>query len=107
VECSARRHDGEIHLTVRDNGRGISPEFLPHVFERFRQEDASATRAYFGLGLGLSIAKHLVEAHGGTVEAQSDGHGKGSTFTIKLPVASASGIGLRPGAVGASESMTA
>ncbi len=86
VECAIRRHDREVHVTIQDTGRGIAVEFLPHVFERFRQENATTTREHFGLGLGLSIAKHLVEAHGGTIEAQSDGRGCGATFTVKLPV---------------------
>ncbi len=89
VECSVRRHDREVHIAVQDTGRGIASDFLPHVFERFRQEDSSPTREQFGLGLGLSIAKHLVEAHGGAIEAHSDGHGRGATFTVKLPVAGA------------------
>jgi signal transduction histidine kinase len=70
---------------VKDNGQGITPTFLPHVFERFRQQDASSTRAASGLGLGLSIAKHLVELHGGTIAADSAGDGRGATFTISLP----------------------
>ena len=72
-------------MTVQDNGRGISPSFLPHVFERFRQQDASSTRATFGLGLGLAIAKDLVELHGGTITALSGGDGQGATFVIRLP----------------------
>jgi signal transduction histidine kinase len=70
---------------VADNGRGISPQFLPYVFDRFRQQDASTTREAFGLGLGLSIAKHLVELHGGTIEAFSAGAGQGATFVVMLP----------------------
>jgi PAS domain S-box-containing protein len=85
VESSVRRVDRQVHIVVQDSGRGIAVEFLPHVFERFRQEDSSATREFFGLGLGLSISKHLVEAHGGTIEAHSDGRGRGATFTVKLP----------------------
>jgi signal transduction histidine kinase len=85
VESSVCRVDRQVHIIVQDSGRGIAVEFLPHVFERFRQEDSSTTREFFGLGLGLSISKHLVEAHGGTIEAHSDGHGRGATFTVKLP----------------------
>jgi PAS domain S-box-containing protein len=85
VESSVSRVDRQVHIVVQDSGRGIAVEFLPHVFERFRQEDSSTTREFFGLGLGLSISKHLVEAHGGTIEAHSDGHGCGATFTVKLP----------------------
>src|SRR5262249_50560308 len=73
-------------LTVTDNGQGIRPDFLPHVFERFRQGDATSTRAYGGLGLGLAIVRHLVELHGGTVSASSAGEGQGATFTVQFPV---------------------
>ncbi len=73
-------------ITVSDTGAGIAPEFLPHVFERFQQADAGSRRQYGGLGLGLSIVKHIVELHGGTARVESAGSGKGSTFTIDLPV---------------------
>lgn len=73
-------------IQIIDTGCGISAEFLPHVFERFRQADASMTRSYGGLGLGLAIARQLVELHGGTLQAQSKGEGQGSTFTIELPL---------------------
>jgi signal transduction histidine kinase len=72
-------------ITVRDSGRGIRPEFLPHVFEPFRQADASITRTSGGLGLGLALVRHLVEAHGGSVSASSDGPKRGSTFVVTLP----------------------
>jgi CheY-like chemotaxis protein/anti-sigma regulatory factor (Ser/Thr protein kinase) len=82
------RHDGpEIKLVVTDSGEGISPAFLPYVFDRFRQADSSSTREHGGLGLGLAIVRHLVELHGGRVEATSEGAGRGSTFTVILPVA--------------------
>jgi len=85
VEVSVSRVDGQIQIAVIDNGQGIAPSFLPHVFERFRQQDASSTRATFGLGLGLSIAKQLVELHGGTISAHSEGEGRGASFTVRLP----------------------
>jgi len=73
-------------IQVRDSGIGLTPEFLPFVFDRFRQADPSITRSHSGLGLGLSICKHLVELHGGTIRADSEGLGKGATFTIRLPL---------------------
>jgi PAS domain S-box-containing protein len=85
VEIHVQRTPEGLQIAVRDNGQGISPSFLPHVFERFRQQDASSTREVFGLGLGLSIAKHLVELHGGTITAQSAGDGRGATFTVRVP----------------------
>ncbi|SNT32456.1 MHYT domain-containing protein, NO-binding membrane sensor [Noviherbaspirillum humi] len=74
-------------VTVTDSGIGIAPDFLPHVFDRFRQADASTTRQHGGLGLGLSIVRHLAELHGGAVSASSSGAGQGATFTLRLPVA--------------------
>ena len=76
-----------VSLQVMDTGQGISPEFLPHVFDRFRQADASSTRSHGGLGLGLAIVKQLVELHGGDVVAESGGVGQGTTFTVLLPIA--------------------
>jgi signal transduction histidine kinase len=77
--------DGHASLVVRDSGEGISPELRPHIFDRFRQGDSSSTRAHGGLGLGLALAKHIVDAHGGTIEAHSDGSGHGSTFSVRIP----------------------
>jgi PAS domain S-box-containing protein len=84
--------DGQAVLHVSDSGVGIAPEFLPYVFDRFRQADSSTTRAHGGLGLGLALVSHLVEMHGGSVEAHSDGRGQGAVFTIRLPLADASGL---------------
>ncbi len=88
VEVRLERVGDYLEICVSDNGIGVSREFLPHVFERFRQADSSSTRAHGGLGLGLAIVRHLVELHGGTVLAHSDGEGKGTRFTVNLPVAS-------------------
>jgi signal transduction histidine kinase len=85
VEIHVHRSDGELQIQVRDNGQGIKASFLPHVFERFRQEDSTTTRETSGLGLGLSIAKQIVELHGGTITAVSDGDNKGSTFHVRVP----------------------
>src|SRR6185295_12382713 len=75
-----------VRLRVSDSGPGIPPEFLPHVFERFSQADASSARAHGGLGLGLAIARHLTELHGGTVGVESPGETDGTTFTVTLPL---------------------
>ena len=77
--------DGAVDLLVSDTGIGISHAFLPHVFERFRQEEAGTTRRYGGLGLGLAIVRHLAELHGGSVLAESAGEGRGATFRVRLP----------------------
>jgi PAS domain S-box-containing protein len=79
-------HPTHAQITVTDTGKGINPDFLPHLFESFRQEDISITRQYGGLGLGLAIVRYLVEAHGGTITADSPGEGLGATFTITLPL---------------------
>jgi signal transduction histidine kinase len=76
---------GHVSIDVIDDGRGIDPEALPFIFDRFRQADGSTTRSYGGLGLGLAIVRHLMESHGGTVSAASEGSGRGSRFTIRLP----------------------
>ncbi|HYP51901.1 MAG TPA: hybrid sensor histidine kinase/response regulator, partial [Pyrinomonadaceae bacterium] len=89
VEVAAECSDSHVTLSVSDTGRGISPEFLPHVFDRFRQADSTTTRRHGGLGLGLAIVRHLVELHGGTVTAESPGEGLGTTFSVSLPLAAA------------------
>ncbi|WP_390841956.1 MULTISPECIES: ATP-binding protein [Nostoc] len=85
VEIRLERLDGFAQIIVSDTGKGIHPDFLPHVFDYFRQEDGATTRKFGGLGLGLAIARHLVELHGGTVWADSPGEGQGATFTVRLP----------------------
>jgi signal transduction histidine kinase/CheY-like chemotaxis protein len=85
--------DDDVRLSVTDNGRGIEGDFLPHIFERFRQADSTSTRAHAGLGLGLAIVRHLVELHGGRVTAESAGADQGATFTVTLPAASAGAVG--------------
>jgi signal transduction histidine kinase len=85
IALSAKPIDGRITVQVSDTGIGIKPEFLPHVFERFRQADSSTTRRHGGLGLGLTIVRYLVEVHGGLVSAESKGEGAGATFTVTLP----------------------
>jgi signal transduction histidine kinase/ActR/RegA family two-component response regulator len=86
IDVIVQRVDSHVQIDVRDTGMGISAEFLPHLFERFRQADSSTTRKYGGLGLGLSIVKQLVELHGGSVGAESGGKGQGATFTVALPL---------------------
>jgi hypothetical protein len=78
--------ESAVQIRVEDNGRGINPAFVPYVFDRFRQDDSTSKRAHGGLGLGLAIARHLVELHGGTIEVKSEGEGKGATFMVTLPV---------------------
>jgi signal transduction histidine kinase len=86
VSVSVEAHDHELEIRVADTGAGIAPEFLPHVFERFRQSEGGPARKLGGLGLGLSIVHHVVTAHGGTVRADSEGPGRGATFTVRLPI---------------------
>jgi PAS domain S-box-containing protein len=96
VDVHGQVADGEVRISVTDNGQGISPAFLPYVFERFRQQDASMTRSAFGLGLGLSISKQLVELHGGTISAVSPGDGQGATFIVRVPAVPYASAGARP-----------
>ncbi|HEY0370760.1 MAG TPA: CHASE domain-containing protein [Thermoanaerobaculia bacterium] len=86
VLVTLRGEERDATIEVRDTGEGIDPEFMPHLFERFRQADSSATRSHMGLGLGLAIVRHLVELHGGTIAAESRGAGKGATFRVRLPM---------------------
>ncbi len=103
VQIRSERVNSHLEIVVSDTGQGIAPGFLPHVFDRFRQADQKTSRQYGGMGLGLAIVRHLVEMHGGTVRANSDGEGKGATFTVMLPIAplyqvDASGGRVHPGA---------
>ncbi len=86
VEVELKTIDSSAQIQVRDTGKGIKPEFIPYVFDTFRQADSSITRTFGGLGLGLAIVRHLVELHGGTVKAESSGEGQGATFTVTLPL---------------------
>jgi signal transduction histidine kinase/ActR/RegA family two-component response regulator len=85
IQVYLQRINSHVEIVVSDSGSGIAPDVLPFIFERFRQADSSSTRAHGGLGLGLALVKHLVELHGGTVVAQSEGDGKGATFVVTLP----------------------
>ncbi len=92
IEVGLQRVNSEVEIFVGDSGEGIRSEFLPYVFERFRQGDGKTTRLHSGLGLGLAIVRHLVELHGGTVNAHSDGPGRGATFKLRLPVLSINSV---------------
>jgi signal transduction histidine kinase len=83
VELAAT--DEAVRIRVHDTGEGIEPDFLPHIFDRFRQADGSMTRRHGGLGLGLAIVRHLVELHGGTVDITSAGRGQGTMVTLRIP----------------------
>ncbi|HST53840.1 MAG TPA: PAS domain S-box protein [Pyrinomonadaceae bacterium] len=89
VKVSVERLPAHVRIAVSDTGEGVAPDFLPHVFERFRQADGSTTRRHGGLGLGLSIVRYLVEAHGGTVHVYSAGRGQGATFAVDIPASGA------------------
>jgi len=86
IHVALERVNSHVEISVEDTGKGIQPDFLPYVFDRFRQEDSGTTRRQGGMGLGLSIVKQLTEMHGGTVRAKSRGEGQGATFTVELPV---------------------
>jgi CheY-like chemotaxis protein len=86
VKLSASKSNEQLQLIVQDNGKGIAPEFLPRIFERFSQQDATSTRSHGGLGLGLALVKQLTDLHGGSIEAYSAGVGQGATFTVRLPL---------------------
>src|SRR5205823_337761 len=92
VHVRLLRTDSDVELTVADDGRGIEPAFLPYVFEAFRQAEGGSSREHGGLGIGLSIAKHIVELHGGSIHAQNQQNGGGATFTVRLPI----GLGATP-----------
>jgi signal transduction histidine kinase/ActR/RegA family two-component response regulator len=100
IELGLERAGAHAQIVVRDNGLGIAAAFLPHVFDRFRQADTGTTRTYGGLGVGLAVVRHLVEAHGGTILASSDGEGAGATFTVRLPVRPAPSTTVEPPAAG-------
>lgn len=104
IEVRLEKTDPQFEIKISDNGAGISKEFLPHVFERFTQADSSMTRTG-GLGLGLAIVRHLVELHGGTVSAESEGEGRGSTFIIRLPAASTATLSGEDNSAAATESL--
>jgi PAS domain S-box-containing protein len=88
INIKLARSGEEATVSISDTGEGITQEFLPFIFDRFRQADGTSTRTHMGLGLGLAIVRHVTELHGGTVTAQSEGHGQGTTFTVALPLAS-------------------
>ena len=100
VDVFIERSNDHMEVRVVDTGQGISPDFLPHVFERFRQADGATTRRHTGLGLGLAIVRQLVELHGGTVHAASQGVGRGATFTVRLPISAGEARGGQAAALG-------
>jgi PAS domain S-box-containing protein len=107
IDVRLVRTGGHVEITVSDTGVGIKPDFLPFVFDRFRQSDSSTTRSFGGLGIGLSIVKHLVELHGGSVEVSSEGEGRGTRFTVCLPLLKFSGRVLTPARSSSSRSSKA
>jgi CheY-like chemotaxis protein len=97
VTVRLERSDDHAEISVCDTGIGIAPDFLPHIFERFRQADSRFSREFGGLGLGLAIARHLVEMHGGSIDATSEGVGKGSVFRVRLPIIPSRAVDRRAG----------
>jgi signal transduction histidine kinase len=89
VEVQLARNDSQLQLRISDTGQGISPDFLPYIFDSFRQAEATSKRLHGGLGLGLAIVRHLVELHGGVVHVESPGPGQGATFFVNLPLRTA------------------
>jgi CheY-like chemotaxis protein len=96
VEVRLKKAQSHVEISVTDSGEGIPDDFLPNVFDRFRQADSSITRKYGGLGLGLAIVRHLVELHGGKIQAASPGAGKGAIFTLQLPALAAAKNAVKP-----------
>jgi CheY-like chemotaxis protein/two-component sensor histidine kinase len=96
VDAQLTRIDDQVEIIVTDTGIGIDPQFLPYIFDRFRQADSTSTRRFGGLGLGLAIVRHVVEVHGGTVSASSPGRGQGSTFKVRFPVSAPAAAQVEP-----------
>jgi CheY-like chemotaxis protein/anti-sigma regulatory factor (Ser/Thr protein kinase) len=96
VDARMTRLDDQVEIDVTDTGIGIDPQFLPYIFDRFRQADSTSTRRYGGLGLGLAIVRHVVEVHGGSVSASSPGRGQGSTFKVRFPVSAPAAAQVEP-----------
>jgi PAS domain S-box-containing protein len=103
VSVSLAQAGDRVRVAVRDNGAGIAPEFLPHVFERFTQADTSSTRRAGGLGIGLALVRNIVDLHGGQVRAESEGAGRGATFTVELPASAAASVAPTPSAAVATD----
>jgi CheY-like chemotaxis protein len=96
VDVTLENTETGVRIKVTDTGKGIPQQFLPHVFDRFRQADSSTTRVYGGLGIGLAVVRHIVELHGGRVCVDSPGEGQGSTFTVELPLKAAAAVDGQP-----------
>jgi len=98
VDIAAREVDGHFETIISDTGSGISPEFLPRLFDRFSQQDSGSTKNFAGLGIGLTIVRHLVTMHGGTISVASEGVGRGASFTVRLPLANGNHV-IKPGGI--------